>query len=204
MLVIGLTGSIGMGKSTVAEMFRKAGVAVCDADQIVHTLYEGKAVQPIEAAFPGTTKDGKVDREKLSAALLAKPIGFKTLEEIVHPLAHAAEGEFLRQEAKRGAKMAVIESPLLIEVDTANRVDVIVVVSATAAAQRERVLVRPGMTPEKLDTLLARQLIDSEKRRRADYVVDTNGSLEDTNARIVALVAELASRPAQAYKAFWV
>jgi dephospho-CoA kinase len=203
MLVIGLTGSIGMGKSAVADMFRNAGVGVCDADQEVHNLYDGAAVAPIEEAFPGTTSAGKVDRAKLSAALLANPRGFKILEEIVHPLVHATERAFLLAEAARGAKMAVLESPLLFEVDTANRVDVIVVVSASPENQRQRVLQRPGMTPAKFEALLARQLIDAEKRRRADTIVDTNGSLEDTNARVVALIRELSVVDGQAFEREW-
>lgn len=203
MLVIGLTGSIGMGKSNAAAVFRDAGIPVCDADHEVHMLYDGAAAEPIEAAFPGTTVDGKVDRAKLSATLLAKPIGFKTLEEIVHPLVHAAERDFLRREAARGATMAVIESPLLFEVDTANKVDVIVVVSATTEVQKQRVLERPGMTEAKLEAILVRQMPDAVKRSRADFVVDTNGPVADTKARIMALIKELALMKRSAFQEHW-
>ncbi len=203
MLVVGLTGSIGMGKSAVAEMFRNAGIGVVDADQEVHDLYDGAAVAPIEAAFPGTTVAGKVDRTKLAAALLANPVSFKTLEEIVHPLVHAAERAFLQQEYKRGAKIAVLESPLLFEVDTANRVDVIVVVSASTETQRERVLARTGMTVEKFEAILVRQLPDAEKRRRADYIIDTDGPLDETNIKVLALIDELTHVRSSVYEENW-
>jgi dephospho-CoA kinase len=203
MLVIGLTGSIGMGKSNAAEVFRQAGVAVCDADQEVHKLYSGAASKSIETAFPGTTVNGKVDRAKLATSVMAHPTGFKILEEIVHPWVHAAERTFLQREAAKGSKMAVIESPLLFEVDTANKVDVIVVVSASPDVQRQRVLARHGMTDTKLNVILSRQLLDSEKRRRADYVVDTNGPLEDTSARILALIKELATQKPRAFNEHW-
>ena len=146
MLVVGLTGSIGMGKSTVAARLRALGIAVCDADAEVHKLYEGAAVPAIEAAFPGTTAAGKVDRQKLAAALLAEPDKFKRLEAIVHPLVFEAERDFLRAEAAKGAAMAVIEVPLLLETGGEARVDAVIVVSAPPEAQRERVMQRPGMT----------------------------------------------------------
>src|SRR5690606_27303692 len=147
MIVIGLTGSIGMGKSTVAERFRQLGIPVCDADAIVHELYEGAAVAPIEAAFPGTTSGGKVDRVKLGRAVLGDPHGLKRLESIVHPMVQAAERDFLRKAAEQGAPMAVLEIPLLFETGGDARVDVTIVVSAPPEVQRERVLARPGMTP---------------------------------------------------------
>lgn len=203
MLIIGLTGSIGMGKSTAAKRFIHNGVPVCDADAEVHKLYEGKAVIPIEAAFPGTTGDGKVDRAKLGATLLADPSGFKRLEGIVHPLVLAAEREWLQEARKSGASMSVLEVPLLFETGGDRRVDVTVVVSAPREMQRVRVLGRVGMTPEKLDAILARQMPDDEKRRRADFVVDTGGAIPDTEAQIDRIVADLMGRTGSAFAAHW-
>ncbi len=203
MLIIGLTGSIGMGKSTAANAFRRRGIAVCDADAEVHKLYSGKAAPLIEAAFPGTTVGGSVDRPKLAQALARDPSGFKRLEAIVHPLVHAAERDFLRAEAARGAKMAVLEIPLLFETGGEKRCDVVVVVSASAASQRERVLARPGMTPEKLDQLLARQMPDAEKRGRADFVVDTDRPIEACDEEIGRIIATLANRPGAAFARHW-
>ncbi len=203
MIVIGLTGSIGMGKSTVAERFRQLGIPVCDADAVVHELYEGAAVAPIEAAFPGTTSDGKVDRVKLGQAVLKDPHGLKRLEAIVHPMVQAAEREFLRKAAEQGAQMAVLEVPLLFETGGDARVDVTIVVSAPPEVQRERVLARPGMTPSKLEAILARQMPDSEKRRRADFVVDTGGSIEESYAQVDVIVAALQNRGGKAYQQFW-
>jgi dephospho-CoA kinase len=205
MLIIGLTGSIGMGKSTVAKRFIAKGLAVCDADAEVHKLYAagGAAVAPIEAAFPGVTGADGVARDRLAAALIKDPSGFKRLEAIVHPLVHAAEQAFLRAEASRGAEMAVLEIPLLLEGDNAHRVDVVVVVSAPAYVQRQRVMDRPGMTDEKFDQILARQLHDSIKRERADFVVDTGVSLEETLAEVDAVIASLKDRAGTAYAAYW-
>lgn len=205
MLIIGLTGSIGMGKSTVAKRFKANGIAVCDADAEVHKLYAagGAAVVPIEAAFPGVTGPDGVDRTKLAAALLKDPSGFKRLEAIVHPLVYAAERDFLREEAARGADMVVLEIPLLLEGDNAHRVDVVVVVSAPAHVQRQRVLERPGMTDEKFDQILARQLHDAIKRDRADFVVDTGLPLEETLAEVDAVVASLRGREGSTYEKYW-
>jgi dephospho-CoA kinase len=203
MLVIGLTGSIGMGKSTVAARFRALGIAVCDADAEVHTLYEGAAVAAIEAAFPGTTDGGKVDRQKLAAALLEDATRFKTLEAIVHPLVVDAERTFLRAEAARGAVMAVLEIPLLLETGGTDRVDCVVVCSAPREAQRERVMRRPGLTPEKLEQMLVRQMPDAEKRARADFVVDTGGSITDTHGQVDRIVESLNSRQGTAFAKFW-
>ena len=203
MLIIGLTGSIGMGKSTIAARFRARGIAVCDADAEVHKLYEGAAVAPIEAAFPGTTAAGKVDRGKLAQALLATPDDFKRLEAIVHPLVVHAERAFLREEAARGAGMAVLEIPLLLETGGNARVDVVVVASAPAEAQRQRVMERLGMTPEKLEQMLARQMPDAEKRRRADFVVDTGGSHAETDAQVDKIVESLQGRQGTAFAKFW-
>ena len=203
MIVIGLTGSIGMGKSTIAERFRRLGVPVCDADAVVHRLYEGDAVAPIEAAFPGTTADGKVDRIKLGRAVLGDPRGLKRLESIVHPMVQAAERAFLHEAAGQGAAMAVLEIPLLFETGGDARVDVTVVVSAPAEIQRKRVLERPGMTSAKLQSILRRQMADEEKRRRADFVVDTGLSIEESWAQVDAIVEALRNRGGRAFQQFW-
>ena len=203
MLIVGLTGSIGMGKSTVAARLRALGIAVFDADAEVHRLYEGAAVAAIEAAFPGTTDAGRVDRQRLSAALLAEPKEFARLEAIVHPLVFAAERAFLHAQAGRGARLAVLEVPLLLESGSRPRVDAIIVVSTALEVQRQRVLRRPGMTPEKLEQVLARQLPDAEKRARADYVVDTSGTFAETEAQVDRIVESLQDTPATAFQAFW-
>ena len=203
MLLIGLTGSIGMGTSTAAARFRALGLAVIDADAEVHKLYKGAAVAPIEAEFPGTTRAEGVDRQKLAAALLKDPSGFKHLEAIVHPMVHAAEKALLQAEAARGAGMAVLEIPLLFEGGGEKRVDVTVVVSAPAELQRQRVLARPGMTPEKLEQILSRQVPDAEKRRRADFVVDTSKTIPESEAQIDKIVALLRGRLGTAYQKHW-
>lgn len=203
MLIIGLTGSIGMGKSTAANAFRRRAIAVCDADAEVHKLYAGRAAPLIEAAFPGTTAGGVVDRPKLAQALAGDAGGFRRLEAIVHPLVQAAERDFLHAEARRGAKMAVLEIPLLFETGGEKRVDVVVVVSASAESQRARVLERPGMTVEKLAQLLARQMPDADKRQRADFVVDTDRPIEECDAEIGRIIDSLAHRAGQAFAAHW-
>ena len=203
MLVIGLTGSIGMGKSTAAARFRELGIAVCDADAEVHKLYEGPAVAAIEAAFPGTTANGKVDRQKLAQVLIADPARFTRLEAIVHPMVQEAERRFLRAEAARGASVAVLEIPLLLEAGGHGRVDIVVVVSASPELQRERVLARPGMTLEKLEQILARQLHDSEKRARADFIVDTGGTIAESAAQVDKIVESLQGRSGEAYAKHW-
>jgi dephospho-CoA kinase len=203
MLIVGLTGSIGMGKSTVAARFRRHGIAVCDADAEVHKLYQGAAVPPIEAAFPGTTQGGKVDRQKLAAALLADPAGFGRLEAIVHPLVLAAERAFLHAEAAKGAAVAVLEIPLLLEIGGERRVDVVVVCSAPADKQRERVMARPGMTLERVEQMLARQMPDAEKRARADFVVDTGGTFAETEAQVDNIVESLEGRAGTTFAEFW-
>ena len=203
MLVIGLTGSIGMGKSTVAARLRALGFAVFDADAEVHRLYEGSAVAAIEAAFPGSTDGERVDRQKLSQALIANPQDFRRLEAIVHPLVFAAEKSFLKAEAERGARLAVLEVPLLLESGRQPRVDAIIVASTRADLQRERVLRRPGMSLEKLEQVLARQMPDAEKRARADFVVDTSGTFAETDAQVDRIVESLQDRTATAFAAFW-
>lgn len=195
MFVLGLTGSLGMGKSTTAGFFADAGVPVHDADSAVHALYEGEAVPAIEAAFPGTTAGGKVDRAKLAAAVVDDPAALRRLEAIVHPLVRAAETRFLAQAQARGAKIAVLDIPLLFETAGDERVDAVVVVSAPAETQRQRVLERPGMTPAKLDALLARQLADSEKRARADFVVDTSHGFDAARAQVREILRAVATMP---------
>jgi dephospho-CoA kinase len=203
MLIVGLTGSIGMGKSTVAARFREHGIVVCDADAEVHRLYEGAAVPAIEAAFPGTTAGGKVDRQRLAQSLIDDPAGFKRLEAIVHPMVLAAERAFLQAEAAKGAPMAVLEIPLLLETGGDKRVDVVVVVSAPADQQRERVMRRPGMTAEKLAQVLARQMPDAEKRARADFVVDTGGTYAESEAQVDTIIESLKGREGTAFVAAW-
>lgn len=200
MLVIGLTGSIGMGKSTAARRFEANGVPVFEADPEVHRLYEDEAVPLIEQAFPGTTAHGKVDRARLSAAVTGDPVALRRLEAIVHPLVREAERRFLARHAADGADMAVLEIPLLFETGTDKLVDVTVVVSAPGGTQRERVLRRPGMTGDKLDVLLANQLPDKEKRARADFVVETGRPAEATAAEIDRLIESLRSRQGRAIR----
>ena len=195
MIVLGLTGSIGMGKSTTAKLFAEAGVPVYDADAAVHTLYEGEAAPAIEAAFPGTTANGKVDRNKLSARVVHDPVAMRRLEEIVHPMVGAARQKFLQAAERSGASVAVIDVPLLFETGGEKRVDAVVVVTTTAEIQRERILARSNMTDEKLDAILARQMPDAEKRRRANFVVDTSHGLEPVRARIRDILTEAARMP---------
>lgn len=192
MLLLGLTGSIGMGKSTTAKLFAEAGVPVYDADATVHMLYEGEAVPAIEAAFPGTTANGKVDRNKLSARVVHDPAAMKRLEEIVHPMLGASRQKFLREAEQSGAPVAVVDVPLLFETGGENRVDAVVVVTTTPEIQRQRILARPNMTDEKLDAILARQMPDAEKRKRAHFVVDTSHGLDPVRARIRDILDEAA------------
>ena len=203
MLILGLTGSIGMGKSTVATRFRERGIPVCDADALVHELYEGEAVAPVEAAFPGSTTEGRIDRQKLSAVLLRDPTRFKQLEAIVHPLVHAATRACLQSAHRSGATFAVLEHPLLLEGGTHQRCDLVVVVSAPAEKQRARVLARPGMTPEKLDLILARQMPDTEKRSRATFSVDTGGTMDETLAAVDRIIDQVQGRSGTAFATHW-
>ncbi len=195
MLILGLTGSIGMGKSATAAMFREAGVPVHDSDRAVHLLYEGEAVAAIEAAFPGTTAGGKVDREKLAAQVLGKADAFGRLEAIVHPLVRQVSSRFLDAARARGARVAVLDIPLLFETRGEGRVDAVVVVSAPADVQRERVLGRPGMTEEKFAAILAKQVSDAEKRRRAHFVVDTSRGFDSARAQVRGILRSVAAIP---------
>lgn len=196
MIKIGLTGSIGMGKSTTAQMFRDAGAPVLDSDQIVHDLYRGAAVAPIEAAFPGVTVDGAVDRARLAEKALGDPAALKRLEAIVHPLVWAARDRFLAEQAAKGAKVVVYDVPLLFETGAETTVDAVVVVSAPEDVQKARVLARPGMTEAKFAAILAKQVPDSEKRARADFVVDTGKGLETARAEVEAILRALEQRRA--------
>ncbi len=191
MIRIGLTGSIGMGKSTSAKLFAEAGVPVNDSDAVVHDLYSGEAVPLVEAAFPGTTSDGKVDRQELSRRLAGDPSGFKRIEAIVHPLVRERERRFVERQTEAGADMIVLDIPLLFETGADKRVDKIAVVSCDPQIQRERVLARPGMTEEKFNMILSRQTPDAEKRARADYVIDTGGSIDAARHQVQEIIADL-------------
>lgn len=191
MIVLGLTGSIGMGKSTTADLFRTVGVPVHDADATVHALYRGAAVAEIEAAFPGTTRDGAVDRERLAARVLGDEAAVKRLEAIVHPLVRAAEVDFLDRNRREGRAVVALDIPLLFETKGDARVDVVVTVTAPAEVQRARVLARPGMTEEKFDKILARQMPDAEKRRRSHFLVDTSRGTAPARARVEGILRAL-------------
>jgi dephospho-CoA kinase len=195
MRILGLTGSIGMGKSTTAKLFAEAGVPVYDADAAVHKIYEGEAASAIEAAFPGTTVDGRVDRAKLSAKVVHDQAAIKQLEQIVHPMLGASRKKFLEEAEASGAPVVVMDIPLLYETGGEKRVDAVVVVSTDAATQRERILTRGTMTSEALDAILARQLPDAEKRKRADFVVDTSRGLDPVRTAIRDILAEVVKMP---------
>lgn len=192
MFVLGLTGSIGMGKSTTARFFAEQGVPVHDADAAVHRLYAGAAVAPLEAAFPGVTVNGGIDREKLSARIAADPAALKKLEAIVHPLVRAAEREFLAAAERAGAPVAVLDIPLLYETGGEQRCDAVVVVTAPADVQRRRVFERPGMTEAKFDALLARQIPDEEKRRRANFIVDSSQGFDAARTQVRDILKSVA------------
>jgi dephospho-CoA kinase len=195
MFILGLTGSLGMGKSTTARFFAEAGVPVHDADAVVHRLYEGEAAAAIEAEFPGATTGGKVDRNKLAARVLGDAAALKRLEAIVHPLVQQAEERLLAEAEARGERIAVLDIPLLFETGGDRRVDAVVVVSAPPEVQRARVLERPGMTVEKLEAILAKQMPDAEKRARADFVVDTAQGYEAARAQVRAILGAVATMP---------
>jgi dephospho-CoA kinase len=195
MFILGLTGSLGMGKSTTARFFAEEGVPVHDADAVVHRLYDGEAAAAIEAAFPGTTVGGRVDRDKLAARVLGDAAALKRLEAIVHPLVQEAEGRLLAEAQARGETVAVLDIPLLFETGGQDRVDAVVVVSAPPEVQRSRALERPGMTVDKLDAILAKQMPDHEKQRRADFVVDTSRGFEAARAQVRAILDAVATMP---------
>ncbi len=197
MIVLGLTGSIGMGKTATARLFAEEGALVHDADQAVHALYAkgGEAVPPIAEAFPAAVKDGAVDRRALGAIVAADPSALRRLEAIVHPLVARMRDAFVVEARRMGAQMVVLDAPLLFEAGQSGTVDAVVVVSAPAEVQRARVLERPGMTPETFDTLLARQLDDARKRAEADFVIDTSQGLDAARAQVRRILAAV-SHPA--------
>ncbi len=191
MIILGLTGSIGMGKTTTAEMFSALGVPVHSADAAVHALYAGRAAAPIEAAFPGSVVDGRVDRDALSKQVVGHPDAMQRLEAIVHPLVREEELAFLDRARADGAKLAVVDIPLLYETGGAVRCDRVAVVTAPAEVQRQRVLARPGMTPRKFEAILARQMPDEDKRRRADFIIDTGNGIEPARLAVEAIARKL-------------
>lgn len=200
MIVAAVTGSIGMGKSTVAQYLRSKGVPVLDADKIVHDLYAGEAVPLIEAVFPGVTRDGAVDRVALAQKVLASEEALKKLEAIIHPLVRRAEWRLLLTEQDKGADLVIVEVPLLFETGGHHLYDAVIVVSAPAEAQRQRIAARPGMTAEKLEAIIARQWPDAIKREKADFVVDTGVPLEETYRQVDAVLEEIRKRPPLAYQ----
>jgi dephospho-CoA kinase len=195
MIVLGLTGSIGMGKSTTARMFADHGALTWNADEAVHALYAkgGAAVEPVDAAFPGVVVQGAVDRARLAAALGRDGQAFRRLEQIVHPLVARRRVEDLVEAERRGVKLAVLDIPLLFETGGDAAVDAVVVVTADADIQAARVLARPGMTRERFDAILERQMPDAEKRRRADFIVDTGHGLEAATAQVAEIVGTVLS-----------
>lgn len=193
--ILGLTGSIGMGKSTTAALFQARGIPVHDADAAVHALYRGRAVPLIAAAFPDAVHDGVVDRARLSGAVLGRPEVMARLEAIIHPLVREEEAGFLRGCRQRGMGLAVLDVPLLLETGGERRCDAVLVVSAPAEIQRARVLARPGMTPERLDAILARQMPDAAKRARAHFIVDTSRGLVAAGRQVGSILIALAGRP---------
>jgi dephospho-CoA kinase len=193
MIVLGLTGSVGMGKSATAKMFADEGVPVFDADAAVHRLYEGEAVPLIAAAFPGAVIDGRVDRERLSRAVVGNNEAFARLEAIIHPLVRKAREKFLAAAKAEGAEVAVLDIPLLFETGGEREVDKIVVVSAPHVVQKERVLARPGMTEAKFSAIVAKQMADSEKKKRADFVIDTSRGFEAAREDVRAILRALSA-----------
>ncbi|NSZ64174.1 dephospho-CoA kinase [Agrobacterium tumefaciens] len=193
MIVMGLTGSIGMGKTTTAKLFAKEGIPVLDSDAVVHDLYSAEAVPMIEAAFPGTTISGTVDRLELGNILRENPANFSKLEAIVHPLVRERQEAFLRKAREENQNFAVLDIPLLFETGAETRVDKIVVVSCAPEIQRQRVLSRPGMTEEKFEMILARQMPDAEKRRRADFIIDSGNGVEAARDQVREILQRLSA-----------
>ena len=195
MFVLGLTGSLGMGKSATAKMFAEQGVPVHDADAAVHQLYESEATPLIEAAFPGTTAGGKVNRDKLAQRVLGDTAAIKKLEAIVHPLVRNAEERFLTEAERKGVTVAVLDIPLLFETGGDKRCDAVVVVSAPPDVQRARAFERPGMTEQKFAALLAKQMPDADKRAMADFAVDTSKGFDTARAQVRDILARVATMP---------
>lgn len=193
--IIGLTGSLGMGKSTTAKMFADAGVPVHDSDAVVHALYSGEAVAPIEQAFPGTTAGGAVDRAKLAARVLGDEVALARLEAIVHPLVRASSEMFVLAAQAHRDPVVVLDIPLLFETAQEGRCDAVVVVSAPSAVQHARAFARPGMTEEKFAAILAKQMPDAEKRRRADFIVDSSQGFDAARAQVQDILRAVAKMP---------
>lgn len=191
MIVLGLTGSVGMGKSTTANMFAAEGVPVFDADAAVHALYAGEAAPLIEREFPGSTAKGTVDREKLSAQVVGKPEALSRLEKLIHPLVGKLRTKFMENAKDTGAKAVILDIPLLFETGDPSKFHAVIVVSAPAEVQRTRVLARPGMTAEKFEAILKRQTPDSEKRARADFVIDTGNGLDEARRQVREVLAQV-------------
>lgn len=191
MLKLGLTGSIATGKSTALKAFADLGIPTFSSDEAVHELYRGAAVAPVEAAFPGVSVDGVIDREKLSRHLIGHPLRLKQLEAIVHPLVRARIRAFLADAETRGEAMAVVDIPLLFENGVDWGLDAVIVTTVNEAEQRRRAMARPGMTVEKLDAILARQMPQAEKVKRATYIVDTSDTIEATRQAVGELVRKL-------------
>lgn len=195
MFKLGLTGSIATGKSTALKAFAELGIPTFSSDDVVHELYRAEAVAPIEAAFPGVTADGVIDRQKLSAILVDHPERLRDLEAIVHPLVRGRIAKFLAEAEASGASLAVVDIPLLYERGVDWGLDAVVVTAVDEPEQRRRALARSGMTVEKLDAILARQMPQAEKKRRADYILDTSRSIESTRDDVAALVRKLTGNP---------
>ena len=191
MIVLGLTGSVAMGKTATAKMFAEEGIPVFDADAAVHRIYEREAVPLVEAEFPGVTVGGRIDRERLASKVLNDPAALKKLEAIVHPLVRKAQQEFRAQAKKNNAAIVLVDIPLLFETGGDGRVDAVIVVTAPPEVQRTRMLERPNMTGEKLEALLARQMPDSEKRRRADFIIDTSRGFDAARADVRNILRQL-------------
>lgn len=191
MKIIGLTGSIGMGKTTTAKMFEQHGIPILGSDDIVHAIYENEAVGPIEALFPGSTKDGRVDRAELSKYVIGNSEAFTKLEALIHPLVRLKQDEFVEIARKNNKELVLLDIPLLFEIGAESRVDTIIVVSCDAKIQRERVLARKNMTLEKFEAILAKQMPDHDKRARADHIVDTSISLQETEVQVMAIIKAL-------------
>jgi dephospho-CoA kinase len=192
MFVLGLTGSIGMGKTTTAAMFRAEGIRVHDSDATVHELYRGAAAPAVEAAFPGVARDGVIDRSALGARVFDDPAALQRLEAIVHPLVAAAREKFLAEAAKAGARRVVLDVPLLFEIGADRSVDAVVLVSAPESVQKARAASRPGMTPLRLEAILAKQMPDAEKRARAHFIIDTGSGFEAARRQVRGVLRALA------------
>ena len=192
MIILGLTGSIGMGKTTTAGFFEEAGVPVYNADRAVHELYESKPViENLSRIFPDCLTDGRIDRSKLSKTIVKDPSKLVLLERFIHPLVRKKEKDFVKMHRDRGDPLVVLDIPLLFETGPEGRVDKIAVVSAPTEIQRQRVLARSGWDDEKLNRILSRQISDEEKRRRADFVIDTGKSLDDAREQVKHLISRL-------------